>query len=242
MVATSMQLIYLHGIAGGPALSPALTSLAAAGFDVVAPKLPGFSGHPGFQAPHDHLEWLTLVWDLLDETGALPCPVIGASIGGMFAAELAIFRPEAITKLALLAPLGIYDAADPGVDLYAMAGSRRLPTLFTGPVPAPFETAFAELGDEQGVARYLAQVAGASLVWPIPDRDLDSRIHRLRLPTLVLWGADDKIAPSPLAARWAKDRPAVILSDAGHLLEWDAPEMVAEQLRSFLDESRSTAP
>ena len=142
----------------------------------------------------------------------------------------------------MLAPLGIYDPADPGVDLYAMPGSRRLPTLFAGPVPAPFETAFAELGDEQGVARYSAQVAGASLVWPIPDRDLDSGVHRMRLPSLVLWGAEDKIAPPALAARWAKDGPAVIVNDAGHLLEWDAPEMVAEQLRSFLDESRSTAP
>jgi pimeloyl-ACP methyl ester carboxylesterase len=235
MVATRMQLIYLHGIAGGPALSPAITSLAAAGFDIVAPRLPGFAGHPGFQAPHDHLEWLTRVWDVLDDTNALPCPVIGASVGGMFAAELAIFRPEAVTKLALLAPLGIFDAAHPGIDLYAMPGSQRLSSLFAGAVPAPFDTAFAELGEEQGVARYLAQVAGASLVWPIPDRDLDTRIHRIRTPSLVLWGSDDKIAPPTLAARWTRDTAAVIVNGAGHLLEWDAPELVADKLLSFLD-------
>ena len=236
MVATGMQLIYLHGIAGGPALSPAMTSLAAAGFDVVAPRLPGFAGQPGFHAPHDHLEWMTRVWDVLDETGALPCPVIGASIGGMFAAELAIFRPEAVTKLALLAPLGICDAARPGIDLYATPGSRRLSTLFAGPVPAPFDTAFAELGDEQGVARYLSQVAGASLVWPLPDRDLDTRIHRIRQPSLLLWGTEDKIAPVTLATRWANGRSPVIVENAGHLLEWDAPELVAEQLQKFISE------
>jgi pimeloyl-ACP methyl ester carboxylesterase len=229
-----MQLIYLHGLAGGPALSPAMQALADAGHDVVAPRLPGFAGEAGFQAPHDHLEWMARVWDVLDETGALPCPVIGASIGGMFAAELAIFRPEAVTKLALLAPLGIVDPAHLGVDPYAMPGSRRLQALFAGPVPDPFETAFAELGDEQGVARYLAQVAGASLVWPIPDRDVDTRIHRIRAPTLVLWGADDKIAPVSLAARWARDRAPVIVRDAGHLLEWDAPDVVADELSAFL--------
>ena len=231
-----MQLIYLHGIAGGPALSPAMTRLTDAGFDVVAPRLPGFDGRPGFQAPHDHLEWLTRVWDVLDATGALPCPVIGASIGGMFAAELAIFRPEAVPKVAVLAPLGIGDPEHLGVDLYATPGSQRLPTLFAGQVPAPFETAFAELGDEQGVARYLAQVAGASLVWPIPDRDLDLRVHRIRQPSLVLWGSHDKIAPVSLAARWARDGSAVIVDDAGHLLEWDAPDLVAEQLQKFLSE------
>jgi pimeloyl-ACP methyl ester carboxylesterase len=235
MVATRMQLIYLHGIAGGPALSPAMASLADAGFDIVAPRLPGFDGHPGFLAPHDHLEWLTRVWDVLDDTGALPCPVIGASIGGMFAAELAIFRPEAVTKVALLAPLGICDPAHLGVDLYATPGSQRLSMLFAGPVPASFDTAFAELGDEQGVARYLAQVAGASLVWPMPDRDLDLRIHRIRLPSLVFWGADDKIAPVSLAARWVSDGSAVIVENAGHLLEWDAPELVAERLQRFID-------
>jgi pimeloyl-ACP methyl ester carboxylesterase len=233
-----MQLIYLHGIAGGPALSPAITSLAAAGFEVIAPRLPGFSGQAGFQAPHDHLEWMTRVWDLVDETGALPCPVVGASIGGMFAAELAIFRPEAVTKLALLAPLGICDTAQPGVDLYAMPGSQRLSTLFAGPVPAAFDTAFAELGDEQGVARYLAQVAGASLVWPIPDRDLDTRVHRIRMPSLVLWGSEDKIAPAAVATQWASDGSAVIVDNAGHLLEWDAPEFVSSQLEAFLAPSR----
>ena len=88
-----------------------------------------------------------------------------------------------------MAPLGIFDPSHPGIDLYAMPGSQRLSSLFAGPVPAPFYTAFAELGEEQGVARYLAQVAGASLVWPIPDRDLDTRIHRIRPPALVLWGA-----------------------------------------------------
>ena len=231
-----MQLIYLHGIAGGPALSPAMASLAEAGFDVIAPRLPGFDGRPGFEVPHDHLEWLTRVWDLLDQTGALPCPVIGASIGGMFAAELAIFRPEAVTRVALLAPLGIFDPAHPGVDLYAMPGSRRLQTLFAGPVPTPFETAFAELGDEQGVARYTSQVAGASLVWPIPDRDLDRRVHRIGLPSLVLWGSEDRIAPPALLPQWANGGPAVMVDNAGHMLEWDAPELVAEELRAFLSE------
>ena len=94
---------------------------------------------------------------------------------------------------------------------------------------------FAELGDEQGVARYLAQVAGASLVWPIPDRDLDTRIHRIRTPSLVLWGSEDKIAPASLAARWTRDGTAVIVNEAGHLLEWDAPELVADRLQAFVN-------
>lgn len=227
-----MRLIYLHGIAGAPGLSPALDALRAAGHDVVAPALPGFDGRAGFQAPADHLEWLTRVWDTVDGTGALPCPVVGASIGAMFAAELAIFRPEAVTALMLMAPVGICDESDPGIDLYALSGARRLAALFSRGVPAAFDSLFAELGDEQGVARYLAQVAGASLVWPLPDRGLASRIHRIAAPTVVLWGADDRVAPVALARRWSA--APTIIENAGHLLEWDAPDQVADNLRSFL--------
>ena len=85
-----------------------------AGWDVVVPELPGFDGRSGFRPPDDHLGWLTVVWDALDATGALPCPVVGASVGGMLAADLAVFRPEAVTALALLAPFGIFDDAQPG--------------------------------------------------------------------------------------------------------------------------------
>ena len=73
--------MYLCGIAGHPAVSPALDALRRAGWDVVVPEIPGFDGRSGFRAPPDHLGWLTVVWDALDRTGALPCPVVGASVG-----------------------------------------------------------------------------------------------------------------------------------------------------------------
>jgi len=234
MVAASMHVIYLHTLAGNPGLSPALQELAATGIEVLAPTLPGFDGSSGWTPPHDHLGWLTQVWDRIDATGALPCPVIGASIGGMFAAELAIFRPEAVTALALLAPLGIWadiDAADP----FAMPGSQRLPFLFAAGVPNAFEEQYNALGADGNVARYLAQMAGASLVWPIPDRDLDTRIHRISQRTLLLWGAQDKVAPAETAKRWAGVAAPNVVQDAGHLLEWDQPQQVSAALLDFLN-------
>jgi pimeloyl-ACP methyl ester carboxylesterase len=229
-----MRVIYLHGLAGGAVLSPALRRLAGSGIEVVAPVLPGFDGRAGWEAPFDHLGWLTQVWDRVDATGALPCPVIGASIGGMFAAELAIFRPEAVPRLALLGPVGVCDERDPGEDVYAMPGNSRLKALFSGPVPAELEGASSDQGEDSAVARYLSQVAGASLVWPVPDRNLDTRIHRITQPTLVLWGGDDRITPSQVASRWARQAEPIVVSGAGHLLEWDAPEVVFGHLVTFL--------
>ncbi|HUQ40045.1 MAG TPA: alpha/beta fold hydrolase [Acidimicrobiales bacterium] len=226
------RLIYLHGLAGGPELSPAVAGLTD--IDVIAPVLPGFDGGPGFEPPSDHLGWLTLVWDALDATGALPCPVIGASVGGMLAAELAVLRPEAVTRLALLAPLGLFDADDPGEDPFAVPGPARLPLLFSSDVPTPFLESFPDREPaEQLVARFLVQVAAASLVWPFPDRGLAGRLHRLTAPTLLVWGEADRIAPVALAERWPADE-RVHVPGAGHMVEWDAPEQVGSALQKWV--------
>ena len=74
------------------------------------PAVPGFAGESGFEAPTDYLGWLVATWDAIDASGALddgPVPVVGASVGGMLAAELAALRPEVVAKLVLLAPFGI---------------------------------------------------------------------------------------------------------------------------------------
>jgi pimeloyl-ACP methyl ester carboxylesterase len=227
------RVLYLHGIGGLPARSPALDALAAHGIEVVTPVLPGFDGEPGFEPPADHLGWLARAWDALDETGALPCPVIGASVGGMIAAELAVLRPETVERLALIAPLGIWDSTIGGDDVFAVPAPLRHSMLFAGEVPDAFTHAFADLGaEEQPVAQHLAWTAAASLVWPLPDRGVATRLHRLRCPTLVVWGDEDRVAPVGYVERWPGEH--VVVPGAGHLGEWDAPDDVAETLRSFL--------
>ena len=234
---TAPRLVYLCGIAGHPALSPALTTLADAGWDVVVPELPGFDGRPGFVPPDDHLGWLTVVWDALDATGALPCPVVGASVGGMLATDLAALRPEAVTSLALLAPFGIFDEANPGLDLYAVPTAERMSHLFAKGVPEPFVERFGHLGpDEAPVARYLSDVAAASLLWPLGDRGQARRLHRITCPAIVLWGEADELVPVATAQHWAASGrlPVEVIAGAGHLLEWDAPAEVASRLLAFL--------
>ena len=236
-MAGHQQFVYLCGIAGLPAPSPALEVLAGTGWEVVVPDLPGFDGRAGFQPPDDYLGWLTVVWAALDATGALPCPVVGASVGGMLAADLAALRPEAVSALALLAPFGIFDETHPGLDLYALPATERMAHLFAKDVPEPFVDRFGHLGPDEGpVARYICDVAAASLVWPLGDRGNARRVHRLPGPTLLLWGDQDELLPIAVSARWteAAGVPVEIVAGAGHLLEWDAPEEVATRLAEFL--------
>ena len=142
--------LYLWGIAGHPELSPAMRSLAEDGWEVVVPSVAGFDGEPGFVAPDDHLGWLTMFWDAIDATGALPCPVVGASIGGMVAAELAALRPEAVTALGLVAPFGIGDGDQPGLDVFAVPASQRMEHLFAKGVPESFANRFSRSSGKIG--------------------------------------------------------------------------------------------
>jgi pimeloyl-ACP methyl ester carboxylesterase len=234
---TDRRVLYLCGIAGHPANSPALDLVAEAGWEIVVPELPGFDGRAGFHAPPDHLSWLTVVWDAVDHTGALPCPVIGASVGGMLAADLAVYRPEAVTALALLAPFGIFDETNPGLDLFAVPTAERIGHLFAKGMPEPFVDRFGHLGPDEGpVARYLSDVAAASLIWPLGDRGQAHRIHRVTSPALILWGEEDELLPVATSERWAaagRFRVEVV-PGAGHLLEWDAPGEVGSRLVEFL--------
>lgn len=229
----SQTLIYLPGMGGNAGVSPALAQLD--GFDVVIPAVPGFAGESGFVAPADYVGWLVATWDALDATGALddgPVPVVGASVGGMLAAELAALRPEVVSKLALLAPFGIAKADEMGFDYFSLRGPDRLPHLFAKGVPEAFEQQFADRGAEEApVARYLVDIAMGALTWPIGDQNTAQRLHRIRCPKLVLMGGQDELLPPSVGELWGG---ATVIDGAGHLIEWDCPDEVAAELRTFL--------
>ena len=225
--------VYLPGMGGNAGVSPALAQLD---IDVVIPEVPGFAGEPGFVAPTSYLDWLVAVCDAVDDCGAIsngPVPFVGASVGGMLAAEIAALRPELVERVALLAPFGIVDTANIGHDFFSLRGPDRLPHLFAKGVPAAFEHQFDDRGVEEApVARYLVDIATGALTWPIGDRGTAKRLHRIRCPKLVLWGGQDELLPPSLGAAWGG---ATVIDGAGHLLEWDCPDETAAELRTFLN-------
>lgn len=229
----SKRLIYLFGIAGHAELSPAMRAVESAGWEIIVPSVPGFDGAPGFQPRDEYLDWLTTFWDSIDATGAGPCPIVGASIGGLFAAELAALRPEVVTGVALLAPFGIADASNPGFNIYGTPGSERMAHLFAKDVPEAFVHRFADRGPEEApVASYLSDVAAANILWPLGDRGTSKRLHRITAPRLTLWGDLDEVNPVVNAAAWGG---ATVIAGAGHLMEWDAPDQVSTAVLDFLN-------
>ena len=236
---------YLHGMIGLPAhgLVPLMAELAR-DHTVVAPALPGFTGSSYCDDLRVQSDWVVALSEVMDLAGLTGAPVVASSVGAMLALELAAVRPEAFARLVLLAPLGLWDAADPVADAFATTLSEQRTIL--SPNRASTANVFEEdrsVSDpaeqiELGVSRYLARTSAASLVWPIPEHGLDTRIHLVRCPTTLVWGTADRLVPVSYADRFAGLLPVVAgvrrLDGVGHLPDWDAPTEVAAVVRTAL--------
>jgi pimeloyl-ACP methyl ester carboxylesterase len=232
-------LVFLHGPWGLHGDRDFLDLLASAA-TVYAPKHPGTSrGDP--DAVHQIDDWLDLVVyhaELLDRLGLEAPVVIGHSFGGMVACELAAAMAARVRKLVLIDPIGLWRDDLPVRNWMIASDEERRRMLFDDPGGEPAQRFFdlpAEDRIEAQVGFIWSQACTGKFVWPIPDRGLKKRIHRIAAPTLILWGSSDGvIAPAyaqEFAQRIANSR-AVLIEHAGHLPHL---ERAAETVRLVQD-------
>jgi pimeloyl-ACP methyl ester carboxylesterase len=235
-------LAVLGGLGGIPRWTPFLDRLAAER-RVVVLSPPGFPGSDDHHKAFNHyLDWIVATLDLVEAAGVVGADLLGASVGGRLAAEVAAFAPGYVKQLVLAAPFGLYDVDDPGEDPFAQTQQGAVAVQSANP-----EAWVAAFGPDPAdpaslldwtVMLYRAADATARILWPLGDRQLDRRLHRLRQPTLVLWGQNDRILPPSYAARFA-DRvtgpvEVRIVERAGHQLLVDQPDEAAAAVLKFL--------
>jgi len=225
----------LHGMLGTPA-SSALVAVLARTHRVIAPNLPGFGGSAS-REQRTFYDWVWTLSEVIDRVGLAGKPVVASSVGAMLAADLATIRPDVFERLVLLAPLGLWVDAVPVHDVWSERTPRQ-PAWLVDDVAAlsPFFddelSATADERTEAELRRYRTRRSAASIMWPIPERGLCDRIHRLRCPVHVVWGGRDRLAPAAVyGPLWQRLLPActglTVVEAAGHLLEWDAPQNTA---------------
>ena len=211
-------------------------------FRVIAPRHPGFDGQA-------EPAWLKTIGDLaffyLEVLEALklgPVPVVGASLCGWLAAEIALRNPAAFSTMSLLAPLGLRVPGVPFGDIF---------------VWTPPETVRNTFHDETIVAKVLARdhspedvrvalqsrYATTRLTWNprFYSPELMRWTERLRAPTQLIWGEQDMIAPIAVAKAWTEALPnahLVSLLACGHLPHVEHPHAVAEKIASFIREAK----
>ena len=227
-------LLFLHGagMLGGMDFALPL----AKHFKLVLPVHPGFGAsddNVGFSSIQDYvLHYL----DLLDQLSIDRFRLVGFSLGGWMAAALAAQNPARVEKLCLVAPAGLYAPDHPTADLFRIKPREILSYLTAR--PEAFLPFLPPPGDVDAIlASYREQTSLARIMWDRPyDRKLTPWLHRIRAPSLLLWGDQDRIVPVAQAADWAGHLPdpeVRVFKNAGHLLLQEEPAAL-EAINRFM--------
>ena len=233
------KLGFLAGLGGLPRWLPFLDRLAETR-TVIAPSLPGYPGATGHNVLDSHLDWVLAVRQLIDKAGLGGCDLIGASVGGAFAADLAAIFPGRVRKLVLIAPFGLFDEQDPAADPWAQrkdnvaslmcADASRWTALVAPPEGAN--------SIEWPIEMTRAFEAAARAFWPLGNIGLEKRLGLIEVPTLILWGERDALLPPSYPAKFARRingaARAQTVPDAGHLAYLDQPDAVAKAALAHL--------
>ena len=229
---------FLPGIGGLPRWSAFLDGLARERL-VTAPSVPGYPGSAALPELDDQLDWLLAVHDLLKACGGASGDLVAVSAGAALAADVAAVWPDAVRRLVLVSPLGLFDPADPSADIFAQPADGLGALLCRDPARFDAHVALPDGADrvEWTVQQVRAQEAAARLLWPVGDTRLARRLHRITQPTLLVFGARDRVLPASYRQRFQRALPHArleVVDDAGHLVNLDAPQALANLVEEFL--------
>jgi pimeloyl-ACP methyl ester carboxylesterase len=233
-------ILWLHGEEGLEPEAPFLDRLAAYG-RVIAPSHPGFGHSPDADGIDtvDDLAYLYL--DLLAERDTRDVVVIGASLGGWIAAELAVKCTARLGRLVLVSPLGIKvgDRETRDIpDIWALDPEEVLRLQYADPTRAVVD--YTALSEDRVTVIARDREATALYGWEpyFHNPKLKQRLHRIDVPTLLLWGADDRfVAADYYGAAYRAAIPGARLETidrAGHFPHLERPEAFAERIAAFL--------
>jgi pimeloyl-ACP methyl ester carboxylesterase len=231
-------LLYLHGLERHPGDAPFLRRLAE-DRDVRAPELPGYGESLGIERIRDVHDVALLYRELIEQWGFAEVDVVGHSLGGMLAAELAVLAPHRLRRLVLVDAYGLWQDDQPLPDPFAMTPDELDAAKWHDVAAKEHETHTREGSSRLDlmVERTTNLGTATKFMWPIPDRGLRRRLRHLQAPTLVIHGEDDGLIPVEYARELSKLVPngdLEVLGGAGHLPMFETPDEFVGVVQKFL--------
>jgi pimeloyl-ACP methyl ester carboxylesterase len=236
-------ILFLHG-AGGVRPDDPFLALLARGRRVVVPSHPGFgrSALPDWLDSVDDIAHVHL--ELLDRLGLREVDLIGTSVGGWIAAEMATKVPERFPHVVLIAPVGVKTGPVDKLDIpemFAIPQDKLQRLLFHD--PEKFRPDLKALSDEQLAIMARNRETLALLAWEpyMHNPKLIHRLHRVGAPTLFLRGESDGLVSADYLERYARLVPnskLVTIAQAGHVPQLEQPQVTADMVLAFLGATR----
>jgi pimeloyl-ACP methyl ester carboxylesterase len=230
-------LLFLHGADGLPEWPEILDDLAQS-YDVIAPDLPGFGLSEAPPFVDDISDVAYLLMDMLEQMDLRGVRVVGHSLGGWAALEMAVRSCERIHSIALIAPAGIHVKGSPKADIYMIDPDEQARIAYADPELGAQAAARAMVSKHQTQA-ILNRIASARLGWNprLYNPRLERWLHRVKAPTMIIWGDTDRIIPPVYADAFAGFMPTAKLAKikhAGHLPHVEKRDEVGALLKDFL--------
>lgn len=234
-------LLFLHGARGASAWLPFWETLSKR-CEVIVPEHPGFGGS-------DMPDWLDNTSDLayfyLDFIDALKLTKVnlaGVSLGGWIAAEIAVRDDSTLKTMTLIAPAGIHVKGVAKGDIFMWSREEMTHNLFHDPAFASAALAIPPSEAEQ-FNEMKNRLATAKLGWQprLYNPDLCKWLHRVQVPTLIVFGDDDKVIPPAYGPAFQKLIPGSqleIIKDCGHAPQIEKAQELAQAMTSFIEARR----
>jgi pimeloyl-ACP methyl ester carboxylesterase len=232
--------LFLHGANGLPQWLPFFEQIAAR-CDLRVPE------HPGY-GTSDNPAWLRDIGDLamyyLDFLDGLDEPkvhIVGQSLGGWAAAEMAVRNCTHIASLTLLDPAGIRVKGLLSGDNFIWGPDEAVRNLYYDQSLADKMLAMPVTDEQADIAlgnRFTTTKLGWQPRWYKPS--LERWLHRITVPTLVVWGENDKLFPKEYAARWSERIPGCkveIIPQCGHVPAIEKPDITAKKVLDLIGRS-----
>jgi pimeloyl-ACP methyl ester carboxylesterase len=241
-------LVYLHS-ANGEGEGLMLLDLLAERFDVVAPMFPGFGDSDGLDQIDDMEDATFHLLDLFERVGVDRPIVVGSSLGGWMAAELATRYPDQVERLVLVNPAGLYLEGAEIKDIFGRKVEEMVPDLYYDQQHPMAQLMLqfaalaadrdAELPFEMVKPVFQTMAATAKLGWDpyLHNPKLRKRLWRVSAPTLVVRGAHDTLIPEAHARTYVAEIPGATyqeIGDAAHMVMIERPDALASAIAEFV--------
>ena len=233
--------LFLHG-GGGFDRRQEFVELLSRQHRLLAPSHPGFgnSGLPDWLDSVDDIAHLYL--ELLDRLNLDRLDVVGCSIGGWIAAEMATKTPQRIRRLVMVAPVGIKTGPSDQLDIpdiFAIPEAELAKLLYHD--PARMQVDRTKMSDAELSVMFRNRETLALLTWEpwMHNPKLKRRLHRIAAPALFLRGESDGLVSQPYLEAYAGLLPNArtrTIAAAGHVPQLEQPAAFAAAVLEFLGE------